>query len=417
MGGGDLKSYSNLAKFKKLEFNALSDDEQKEGFIFHLISNDISELSQSKLKALAKDLNLLYPCEIKVHICDEKDFEQFPTFRGNHSAYFRFLIPHFMPENAKICLYLDVDMLCMQDLRELFTLDLKDKIVGVVLDTLYWHTYKPYSKSKSALSFDFKGFYFNSGFLLFNLDEVKRQDIFQKMSAYLSHYRSSAHDQDALSAIVKKEQALILPLEYNCLTHLYYPSIFADFLVYEFAMPYSQKEQIFALKNPIILHWAGDGKPYHNEHWRINKQNELVGLLWWKIAFQTPIFQDELKAIFLNKKENFYACKEFGLFIASLIMQSQQSFFGLFKMPFVVYKAFKEFDLNKNYTLNASNLDQNLVCELFFIALKAFCRSRFRSRLEQFICLPYKAYRAKKRCKKGNFRAKREAFYDELFNG
>lgn len=414
MGGGDLKSCSNLAQFKKLDFNALSNDEQKEGFVFHLISNDISELSQNKLKALAKDLNSIYPCEIHTHLCDEKDFKELPTFLGNHCAYFRFLIPHFMPKNAKTCLYLDVDMLCMQDLRELFTLDLKDKIVGVVLDILYWHTCKPYSKSSQALSFDFKGFYFNSGFLLLNLDEFKRQNVFEKVKTYLSHYRSSAPDQDALSAVVKKEQALILPLEYNCLTHLYYPSIFADFIVYEYAMPYSQKEQEFALKNPIILHFAGDGKPYHNEHWRINKQNELVGLFWWKIAFQTPIFQDELKTIFLNKKENFYTCKEFGLFVASLMVQ--KSFFKLFKMPFVVYKAFKEFDLNKDYTLNASNLDQNLASDLFFIALKAFCRSRFRSRLEQFISLPYKAYRAKKRCKKGNFRAKREPFYNELFN-
>lgn len=323
-----------------------------------------------------------------------------------------------MPLNVKTCLYLDVDMLCMQDLRELFSLDLKGKIVGIILDALWWNTYKPYSKIPQNPSYDFKGFYFNSGFLLLNLDEVKKQDIFKKMSNYLSSYRSAAHDQDALSAIIGKENAIILPLEYNCLTHLYYPSVFADFIVYEFAMPYSQKEQETALKNPIILHWAGDGKPYDSDHWRINKDNKLIGLFWWEMAFQTPIFKDELKTIFATKAENYLIYKNFGFYIASLMIECQKSFFGFFKTPFVVFKAFKEFDFNKDFSFNKDwvNLDKNLAFELFFIATKAYCRKKPNQKLEQFISLPYKVYKVKKRYEKGHFRAKHKRLCNEFFS-
>lgn len=415
MGGGDLKSCSKLVQFKKLDFNALSCEEQKEGFVFHLISNDISEYSQNKLQTLAKDLNSIYPCEIKMHICDEEIFKPFPTFKDNYVAYFRFLIPQFMPSNLKTCLYLDVDMLCMQDLRELFALNLENKVAGVVLDALHWHTLKPYSKNSQALSFDFKGFYFNSGLLLLNLEEFKRQDIFKQSCDYLSNYRSAAYDQDALNAVLSQESVIVLPLEYNFLTHLYYPSLFADFIAYGFAMPYSKEEIDFAALNPIILHWAGDGKPYHNEHWRINRQNKLIGLFWWQMAFQTPIFKDELKEIFTTKAENYLIYKDFGFYVASLMIECQKSFLGFFKMPFAVFKAFKEFDFNKDYSTDKTNLDKNLAFELFFTATKAYCRKKFNSKLEQFISLPYKAFRAKKRCKKGNFRAKRQSPCHQIF--
>lgn len=43
-------------------------------------------------------------------------------------------ISELMPSKLKTCLYVDVDMLVLQDLRELFNLDLEDKIAGVVKD-------------------------------------------------------------------------------------------------------------------------------------------------------------------------------------------------------------------------------------------------------------------------------------------
>lgn len=351
-----------------------------------------------------------------MHICDEEIFKPFPAFRGNHIAYFRFLIPQFMPSNLKTCLYLDVDMLVFKDLRELFTLNLENKVAGVILDVLWWQTYRPLSKNpQNPSSFDFKGFYFNSGFLLLNLEEFKRQDIFKQSYDYLSNYHSSAPDQEALSAVLRQESAIVLPLEYNFLTHLYYPSLFADFIVYEFAMPYSKEEIDSAALNPVILHWAGDGKPYQNEHWRINRQNKLVGLFWWQMAFQTPIFKDELKEIFSAKAENYLICKDFGFYIASLMIECQKSFLGFFKMPFVVFKAFKDFDLSKTYSTNKANLDKNLAFELFFTATKAYCRKKLNAKLEQFLSLPYKAYRAKKRCQKGNFRAKRQSLCYKIF--
>ena len=413
----NLTPQNSLSVYKKLEYNALNKDEQREGFIFHILSDFVSENSRAKLDKLAKELSQIYPCEIHIHICDDKILSQFPTFRDNYLAYFRFFIPDFMPQNLKRCLYLDVDMLALHDLRGLWALNLDYKITAIIHDVLWWRTYLPISKNPQKADFDFGDFYLNSGFLLMNLDEWRKANVFSKMCDYLSNYYSSAHDQDALSAIIPKEKAVVLPLEFNCLTHLYYPSIFAE-IIYRYKMPYSNDEVKSALENPIILHWAGDGKPYHSEFWRVDAKGEILGLCWWQIAFQTPFFKDELKKLFATKKENYLICKEFGFYVASLINEHSKSFAGYLKMPFAVWKAFKEFDLTKNDEYVAktnANLDKNLAFELLFVATKAWGRKKLNSKFEQFISLPYKIYRAKCRCKKGNFRAQRGSVYHKLY--
>lgn len=89
----------------------------REGNIFHIISDFLSDDSRVRFAHLAKDLSEIYPCEIKIHICDDVMFNGLPRLNGNYLAYFRFFIPRFMPQNCAMCLYLDIDMLVVGDLR------------------------------------------------------------------------------------------------------------------------------------------------------------------------------------------------------------------------------------------------------------------------------------------------------------
>lgn len=119
----------------------------------------MSDDSRQKLSNLAKELSKIYPCEIEIHICDDSVFEGMPKWCGNYSAYYRLFIAQFMPKDLKMCLYLDIDMLVLKDLRELFVLNLGDKVIGAIKDRLFWFNSGLYSKESHKDIFYFNGFF------------------------------------------------------------------------------------------------------------------------------------------------------------------------------------------------------------------------------------------------------------------
>lgn len=400
---------ASLASYKKRDYSSLSKDEQSEGFIFHILSDFVSENSRAKLANLAKTLSEIYPCEIQIHICDDDIFQGLPKLGGNYLTYFKLFLPNFMPENTKLCLYLDVDMLVLKDLRELFALDLESKILGVVKE---WMLMLHYVHQSRGTKFCIKGgrfekFYFNAGLLLINLTQWRKQDITKQCFDFFINYKDKIvqHEQDALNFVVSYDKALVLPFEFN---------VFIDRIKEnnDFLPDYSDDEIKYALQHITICHFKA---------WCLNDND--VGawtdrMKWWQVAFQTPFFKDELKRLFTTKKENYFICKEFGLYIASLINEHSKSFLGYLKIPFVVWRAFKEFDLRKNddYVVNAdTNLDKNLAFEFLYVATKAWGQRKQSERIFQFIALPYKIYRAKCRCQKGNFRAQKKSVYHKLY--
>lgn len=406
---------ASLASYKKRDYSSLGKDEQSEGFIFHILSDFVSENSRAKLANLAKELSKIYPCEIQIHICDNDIFQGLPKLGENYLTYFRFFIPNFIPENTKLCLYLDVDMLVCRDLRELFSLDLKGKVVGVVKDLPNFKSHILHSKHShnDDICFYADDFYFNAGVMLINLDEWQRQQIKQKVFDCIRNYKLKWHDQDALNIVIQKEQVVVLPFEYNLLSESYLRVKDTE----HFNFNYPRQEVEFALLYPVVLHFSGDYKAWNGVPFMDNEGKNL-GLYWWDMAWQTPSFKSELKKQFEKSVDNYLIYKDFGFFVASLINEHTKSFLGYLKMPFVVWRAFKEFDLTKNddYVAKAdTNLDKNLAFELLYIATKAWGQRKQSERICQFIALSYKIYRAKCRCRKGNFRAQRESVYHKLY--
>lgn len=210
----------HLDSYPKRDYDSLSNDEKREGYIFHIISDFLSDDSRVRFAHLAKDLSEIYPCEIKIHICDDVMFNGLPRLNGNYLAYFRFFIPRFMPQNCAVCLYLDIDMLVVGDLRELFALDMGEKCVGIVKDRLN-NTKKLRPKNANLKDIYFSGTYFNSGFLLINLRAWEQNRITERCFEIMTHYHLSAHDQDVLNAVIADFARLKLPFAFNLLVHAY----------------------------------------------------------------------------------------------------------------------------------------------------------------------------------------------------
>ena len=202
-----------------------------------------------------------------------------------------------MPKDCAICLYLDIDMLVVGDLRGLFALKMGESIVGVVSDYV---NNSPKLRHKSANHKDiyFKGAYFNAGFLLINLKAWERENITAQCFEVMKNYHLSAHDQDTLNAVIAESRRLYLPFAFNVLIRAYSCAICkGESLRYKF--DFTREAMNRALKNPVILHFAGGNKSWSNA-WIMNQNGQILSDLWWEVALNTPNFDEILRVDLAN---------------------------------------------------------------------------------------------------------------------
>lgn len=402
----DSRHKSHLDSYPKRDYDSLSDDERREGYIFHIISDFLSEDSRVRFAKLSKDLSAIYPCEICIHICDDALFSGLPRLNGNYLTYFRFFIPRFVPKNCAVCLYLDIDMLVVGDLRELFTLDMGEKCVGVVKDyilknSLYKRT-KLISKKSNLKDIDFTGTHFNAGFLLLNLLEWRKQNITQKCFEVMANYHLDMHDQDTLNAVIVEQNRLKLPFEFNLLPRAFLQSICNDESKH-FKFDYTRKEIDFALKNPVILHFTS-ACPKSWQNPRIyNTQGQNISAIWWEVALKTPQFADILQSEFERLNAN--GDKIYENRIAIYLLKCVKNPLGFFALPFVAAKVFsknsqeilKSRELGESFGGESCDLhklspsDYNFAFELFYLCQKSW-HKRKRGDL---LILPFRAIKLK----------------------
>lgn len=260
---------------------------------FHLLSNFLSDNAKEKLEKLQNELSKIYPCKISIYIIKDDEFKNFPSSGAAHSSklpYYRLKFISLLDSINK-CLYLDSDMLCVCDIRELFYLDLKDNIIAAVGD--------PGSKrakikfiedgKKRVLKFDEN--YFNSGFLLINVKEYKKACIEQKCEELAKKcVYIKAADQDLLNATISKNKILKLDFAYNfnIITLLY--AICKD--EKKNRLNYTREEFIQSMKNPKLLHYGE--KPWKFLHSYKDFYGKNINDYWWDIVEITPIFKEEL---------------------------------------------------------------------------------------------------------------------------
>ena len=124
--------------------------------------------------------------------------------RYTEAASFRLLLPELLPEYDKL-LYLDCDIIVRQDVGKLFwETDLGDNYLGAV----YEAAIEGQAERFQALGCD-PARYFNSGFLLMNLAQMRKEKVTEKLLEACRVPYLEFPDQDALNQVC---QGHVLPL-------------------------------------------------------------------------------------------------------------------------------------------------------------------------------------------------------------
>ncbi len=173
-------------------------------------------------------------------------FENF-CMKQNHisiAACYRYLIPILDFEYNK-GIYLDCDIVVLDDIKELYNIDLKNNYLAGTDDFLK-------KKHLRLISVDR---YFNSGVLLLNLKKLKEDNISFKLFETTKALKDKIKylDQDILN-IVLKNSVSFLPIRWGITAPPFRKKIKSNFL--------SQKEILEAVYDPAIVHFTGPDKPW-----------------------------------------------------------------------------------------------------------------------------------------------------------
>lgn len=272
---------------------------------FHLLHDTLQKETKHKLQALETALNTIYPCTITFHPLSQEEFKNLTPWGeagANWAAYFRLKIGDVLDSYIARCVYLDTDILVLEDIRELFMTDINDKAIGAVRNL---HT-EGIDIVKDGLVGAQE--YCNSGMLLIDLAKWRIKS-FEDIQTFTY---TQLPDQDFINFIFKGS-IHFLPLKWNFIW--LHPSR----LDFEAKEPYEKNHQIVipcvynrkefqdTLKNPVIVHLGGGYKPWEKVNFA--KQGKPIfhknpyNKHWWRVA-RRNVFYLQILLPYLKRSVN-----------------------------------------------------------------------------------------------------------------
>ncbi|MGQ7386185.1 glycosyltransferase family 8 protein [Streptococcus suis] len=230
---------------------------------FYLFSDGISQQNKEKLHQFVTDEGN------KLTIVELENLESYFDFQVDTNGWAsvvlaRLLVDKLLPKEVDRIIYLDGDTLVLENIRELWEVDLEGKVLGMCPE--------PTAATERKESLDLGiNMYHNSGVLLIDLKQWRMREIGKKIFNYyrVNDGRLFAPDQDALNGALK-EEIKTLSITYNyfnifdvypyrTLEKLSRPSTFI-----------SKEEFVEIRKQPRIVHYLGEERP-----WRIGNKHRF----------------------------------------------------------------------------------------------------------------------------------------------
>lgn len=235
---------------------------------FYLISKEITDENKNKLKEFAKKYNRELIVKELGDIKQYFDFE-FDTTGWNSIVLARLLLDKFLPDDVEKILYLDGDTIVRGSLKDLWDTDIDEYVIGASIEPTVDRD------RKKSLGLEFKPYY-NAGVLLVNLKKWREKNAGKII---LDYYKENdgklfANDQDAINGSLNDDIYTLLP-KYNFYNIFYqYSYKFLSKLMKP--VEYIKKEEFDeCVKNPIIIHYLGEERPWREgNHHKYKKDYE-----------------------------------------------------------------------------------------------------------------------------------------------
>ena len=211
--------------------------------VLHMLHEELTEADLARFEALPRKGEFT----LRPHRLENAFFGKWPPLRWSISCYYRLILPDLLPDLEKI-LYLDCDLIVLDDAGKLFDTDLGGCACGAMASKLRPEHY-------DRIGLDRTYAYFNSGVLLLAPAKMHREHHIERFIALFEQLgdRIKYPDQDILNLAYAATYSK-LPLRWNLMTSVYRNPPEEKL--------YSAEETVEALKDPGICHFTGDHKPW-----------------------------------------------------------------------------------------------------------------------------------------------------------
>lgn len=267
--------------------------------MIYILEKDLSDENKkiiSKFNDSNIEINYINMNNINMNL------EKFMDRRDNYNyisieTYYRFFIPELFPNYDKM-IYLDADIIVLEDISKLYNIDIENYLAGVTKDinidltrAKKWHISKHidideyFEKVLNKKTKD----YFNAGILLLNLKKIRENNIVDKLWEFTKEKSPlEFQDQDALNKVFE-DNVKYIDLRWNLSKDVKW--ILREHIDNE------AKAEIKELgKNPFIVHYLGANKPWEYD----NKYYYDYYFLdeWWKYYRKTEFYKKEDEKIY-----------------------------------------------------------------------------------------------------------------------
>ena len=245
---------------------------EKNFYEIRILYTHLNEANQKALKKYERD-NLSVECVNLNEKIDKIANKLYTRDYFSMTTYYRLFLPDLYP-NLNKALYLDSDIVLLDDVAKLYNIDLGTNLVGAIPDGAVASVkeFQDYVELVVGLK-DYRN-YFNAGILLMNLEELRNYRFQVKFMYLLDTVKFKvAQDQDYLNRLCKG-RVTIIDNSWN-------------------TMPGADPDK--RNKNPKLIHYNLSNKPWHLDNIPFEEY-------FWDFAWQTD-FYDEIRKIKDNYTE------------------------------------------------------------------------------------------------------------------
>ena len=245
-------------------------------YIFYIMHpTEFKIENKNKLKSLEKK----YKCIINLIDMEGEYNDAWISGHITTPAYYRLSLPILLSDIDKI-LWLDGDTLIFTDLKEMYDINMEGYYFKGFLDT----------EPDDVDSFNIENDHpICSGIMLVNLDELRKDDILNKIHKFMNENREiltkKKHDQTLINVVCYRKIGILPPKFgiFNTINSFHRIYNLCN-KIYRYKNKYTEEELIDAYYNPAILHFTA--KP-----WKIEKK-VFHQDLWWEYAKKTDYFDE-----------------------------------------------------------------------------------------------------------------------------
>lgn len=195
----------NYIPFLAVSIKSLLDNASKQyNYKIYVLNKGLNDESKTKLRKLETENSKIYFVNLSKYI--EKIRERlYGTLRDYYteSIFYRLFIATLYPEYKK-AIYLDCDIVVVDDISKMYNTKLENNIVGACTDDVINSRAEFRDYATYAVGVPYND-YFNSGVLLINLDEYRKENIKERFIylLYKYNFETLCPDQDYLNVLCK----------------------------------------------------------------------------------------------------------------------------------------------------------------------------------------------------------------------